>query len=405
MSAPASDADRAAAEPEPEDGARLMPAGAPTGAAKRRLLAIDAFRGLVLAFMLVTPTGGEPDTYPLLRHAAWNGWTFSDLIFPAFLVTSGASLAFLLRPPLKQGTVLRLVKRVVALVVLGLLYNGFGAPADLSVLRFTGVLQLIGLSGGLAATVVLMTRRGDGADRRAVLAAVAVGVVALYGIGIAALDERCRGVVECNPFHGTDVGVLGAAHLYRQGTVRYDPEGLAVVVAASGLVLAGYLTGQFLRERGATLRTAGALLAGGVALVLLALVVDQVQPINKRLHTPAFSLLSAGVAVAGISAFAAMFDTVVARWGPAADRARAVVTFPLTVLGRNALVVYLGERILTTVAGQTRMANGGTLQDWLLANWVPFDGGAAYLGYGFLVLAAILVVTVFMHLMRWRIAL
>ena len=64
---------------------------------RQRLRSIDACRGAVLAFMLLTPATGDPATYPFLRHAAWEGPTASDLVLPTFLVTSGLSLAILLR--------------------------------------------------------------------------------------------------------------------------------------------------------------------------------------------------------------------------------------------------------------------------------------------------------------------
>ena len=383
---------------------RLIPADASPGPERRRLRAIDAFRGFVLAFMLVTPTGGEAEDYPLLRHAHWDGWTFSDLIFPAFLVTSGASLAFLLRPPTTLAVKLRLLRRVVSLVLIGVLYNAFGGPFDLSAVRLTGVLQLIGVSGALAAAVVLLARRRDGADRIGALAAAALLVVGAYGIGLATMAERCPTREGCSPFHGVDQSLLGERHTYGADLIDYDPEGVLVMVAASGLTLVGYIAGQQLRVDGATNSTVMWLVAAGVTLLLLGLGVDAVQPINKRLHTPAFSSFAAGVATLGIGSFAWLFDRAV-KWGNGvAEVIRSSVTMPLTTLGRNALVVFLGERVLTTMASQTRVGKG-TLQDWLLANWIPYDGSTAYLAYGFLLLLIVLLVTSVMRLLRWHVAL
>ena len=355
--------------------------------------------------MLLTPTGGEPASYPLLRHAEWDGWTFSDLIFPAFLVTSGASLAFLLRPPAAARVRLRLLRRVVALVVIGVLYNAFGGPLDLSSARLTGVLQLIGLSGGIAALVVLVSRRRDGTDRLGVIAAVAVGVVGLYGISLHAYAERCPARERCSPLHAVDQRVLGDSHTYGGEAVDYDPEGVLVVLAASSLALVGYVVGQHVRVNGPTASTVLWLLSAGSVLVVLGLGLDVIQPINKRIHTPAFSSFAAGLATLGIALFAWLLDSAGTRWrSRSVEVLRSVSTFPLAVLGRNALVVFLGERILTTMAAQTKVGDG-TLQDWILENWVPYDGSAAYIGYGMVLLAVVLVITATMHLLRWRIAL
>lgn len=354
--------------------------------------------------MLVTPAGGDAKDYPLLRHAHWDGWTFSDLIFPAFLVTSGASLAFLLRPPTSRAVKLRLVKRVIALVVIGVLYNAFGGPFDLSAVRLTGVLQLIGLSGGLAALVVLVSRRRDGTDRVGVLAGVAVVVVGSYGVALASAADRCEQPDWCNPLHAFDQRVVGDVHTYGGEGVQHDPEGVLVVVAASSLVLAGYIVGQHLRLNGPSGATVLWLLGAGVVLVLLGLGLDVVQPINKRLHTPAFSSFAAGVATLGIAVFAWLFDRSL-RWREEiGETVRSVVTLPFTTLGRNALVVFLAERILTTMAAQTKVGDG-TLQDWILENWIPYDGSTAYLAYGFLLLTVILLITGAMRALRWHVAL
>ena len=58
--------------------------------ARERLLSLDAFRGLTVAGMLlVNDPGSWGSIYPPLEHAAWHGWTPTDLIFPFFLFIAG----------------------------------------------------------------------------------------------------------------------------------------------------------------------------------------------------------------------------------------------------------------------------------------------------------------------------
>ncbi len=372
----------------------------------RRLRGVDAFRGFVLAFMLFTPPTGPATTYPLLRHATWDGLTFSDLVFPTFLVTSGASLALLLRPPTTGPVRLRLVRRLLALLVLGAVYNAIGASwADLGQLRLTGVLQLIGLTGALAALVVLVSRIGADDDRPVVLAVVAALAVAAYGVGLARRADVCAGLDQCSPYHPWDVQLLGTAHVYGGGGLNYDPEGVAVVVAATGLVLVGYLAGRALRLRRPPAGSTVALLAlaGGV-LVTASLLVNAVQPYNKRLHTPAFSLVSAGTALTGLALAVLLLDLGGRPERVALDRVRAVLSWPFVALGRNALVVYFSEHILLTAARDTKVGDG-TLQDWLMAHVVPFQGDTQLLGYSLLLLLSVLAITGVMHALRWHIAL
>ena len=61
-----------------------------SGPRRERLVSLDAFRGLTVAGMLlVNDPGSWSAIYPPLRHAAWHGWTPTDLIFPFFLFITG----------------------------------------------------------------------------------------------------------------------------------------------------------------------------------------------------------------------------------------------------------------------------------------------------------------------------
>ena len=65
-----------------------------TGAvAQQRLLSLDVFRGVTIAAMiLVNNPGSWGDSYPQLKHAAWNGWTMTDMVFPFFLWIMGVAM-------------------------------------------------------------------------------------------------------------------------------------------------------------------------------------------------------------------------------------------------------------------------------------------------------------------------
>src|SRR5260370_40046044 len=63
-----------------------------------RLLSLDLFRGITIAAMiLVNNAGDEPSAHCPLRHAEWNGWTPTDLVFPFFLFIVGVAMAFSFR--------------------------------------------------------------------------------------------------------------------------------------------------------------------------------------------------------------------------------------------------------------------------------------------------------------------
>src|SRR6185503_21374547 len=72
-------------------GDRPAPASATSPKPKReRLLALDVFRGLTIAGMLlVNDPGTWSAIYAPLEHAEWHGWTPTDLIFPFFVFVVG----------------------------------------------------------------------------------------------------------------------------------------------------------------------------------------------------------------------------------------------------------------------------------------------------------------------------
>src|SRR5690348_14933531 len=77
---------------------------APEQKLSSRLMSIDVFRGATIAAMiLVNNPGDGPQAYGPLKHAAWNGWTPADLVFPFFLFIVGVAMAFSFSARLKRG--------------------------------------------------------------------------------------------------------------------------------------------------------------------------------------------------------------------------------------------------------------------------------------------------------------
>ena len=60
-----------------------------------RYLALDAFRGLTIALMILVNTPGTwSHVYAPLLHADWHGATPTDLVFPFFLFIIGSAMFF-----------------------------------------------------------------------------------------------------------------------------------------------------------------------------------------------------------------------------------------------------------------------------------------------------------------------
>ena len=132
-----------------------------------RLLSLDVMRGATIAAMiLVTDPGTYSAVFPPLLHAAWQGATPTDMIFPAFLFMVGVSTVFSIQGRLQRGTtrgrlVAHILLRSVVLIVLGLLVNGFPFY-DLHHLRIPGILQRIALCYATSALLYLAMIRPAG---------------------------------------------------------------------------------------------------------------------------------------------------------------------------------------------------------------------------------------------------
>src|SRR6201996_9202908 len=132
----------------------------------KRYLAVDLLRGLTIAFMiLVNDNGDERVAFWPLKHAAWNGFTPTDLVFPTFLFLVGASIVFSTESRLARGATraslfAHTVRRSVIIFLLGLVVNSFPF-FRLSTMRFYGVLPRIAICYLVIATLYIFIRRPD----------------------------------------------------------------------------------------------------------------------------------------------------------------------------------------------------------------------------------------------------
>ena len=96
--------------------------------ADRRLESLDVFRGVTIAAMILVSTPGTWNAvYTPLDHAAWNGWTPTDLVFPFLLFAMGAAVPFALGATPRRATgrsaVMSSSARALLLFALGLVLN------------------------------------------------------------------------------------------------------------------------------------------------------------------------------------------------------------------------------------------------------------------------------------------
>ena len=316
-----------------------------------RLVALDVMRGLTVALMiLVNNPGSWSHIHPPLRHAAWHGWTPTDLVFPFFLFVVGVAVSLSFRRRLAQGgdraaLVRKVLMRTVVIFGLGLLLNGF--PYDnLGALRLWGVLQRIAICYLITGLTVVLV------PRRAGRFAVALGLVAAYellmrlplvagwGHGSFALAD--------NFVRRVDLLWPGAVHLYQGTGVPFDPEGLVSSLTAAAGTLAGFAAGEFLGRELPLTRRLGGLAAAGVLGAGLGLLLGAFEPINKQLWTTSYTVLMTGLALVALAVCGWAVDVRGwRRW-----------TGPAVVFGTNPLLAFVGSGLVARALVLIRLPVG-----------------------------------------------
>jgi len=132
----------------------------------KRVVSLDAFRGLTIAGMIMVNYGGAG--YSILEHKPWDGLTLADLVFPFFIFSMGASIAISTRSMIEQRKSFdkicrKVCLRSLTLLALGLCLNSKWLNGrSLNYLRLTGVLQRFAgsyLIVALIYTIEVMTNK------------------------------------------------------------------------------------------------------------------------------------------------------------------------------------------------------------------------------------------------------
>ncbi|MRW88982.1 DUF5009 domain-containing protein [Duganella sp. FT80W] len=321
--------------------------------ASSRNLALDVFRGLTLALMIVVNTPGGEASYAPLEHAVWHGFTLTDLVFPSFLFVVGGAMclsmkkfegrdeAYFLRTVAKRGGLIFLLGYL-------LYWFPFFTPeftlSPIAATRIMGVLQRIGLCYFCAALIV---RYGG------LRGALAFSVAALLGYWWL-LYQFGDYTLTGNAVLKLDLALLGAPHMYHGEGVAFDPEGILSTLPSIVNVLAGYAAALWLQRRGRTPRALLALVAAGVACLLLAIGWDGLLPINKKIWTSSFVACTVGWDLLILAALVWLIDIAGLRFG----------LYFFEVFGKNTLFIYLLADVMVIVLARVQVG-GVMLYRWL----------------------------------------
>jgi predicted acyltransferase len=340
-----------------------------------RSISLDVLKGMTIVGMILVNMASLGDTYPWLDHAEWHGLTFADLVFPFFLYIGGVAISYSYakyrkKPELVTRSVyVDILRRNLILFGLGLVLNGlfwnysFADPKilDLGHLRIMGVLQRIGLASFLAAIAVLnLPEKGQWI--------LTGGILIGYWLIIAFVPapDNADGVFTQLGNFGSYVDrlIIPKDHLHKSFKYMGDPEGLFSTIPATANVLFGYFTGKWLKDKARSPRSINFLLCGlaadvsfsyfagkwlkdkagsprisinlllcGLAAVFIGSIWGGFFPINKKLWTSSYTVLTTGWGLVTLAACYELVDV----------RGYTKWLIPLEAMGKNPLFIFIGS--------------------------------------------------------------
>lgn len=321
----------------------------------KRLESLDVLRGFDMFFIMGGATfiialcGNSSN--PLLvwlstqmKHVEWDGMTMHDTIFPLFIFISGVTFPFSAKNcSSKASLIKKILFRSFALIVLGLICN-LVPKFDFENLRYASVLARIGISWGIAALLFLYFKTSWR------IAIVVVTLIAYWLASALLIAPDAPALASPFSIEGCYAGYID--RLFLPGRLYYttfDPEGLFTTITAITTAMLGNFTGEFLLKKNISeSRKALILFGSAVVLSLVAILWNEILPVNKKLWSSSFVCASAAYSVGLLSIFYYLIDVLkIRRWG-----------FVFKVIGLNSITIYIAWRFINF------NAIGGLLTCW-----------------------------------------
>lgn len=311
-----------------------------------RLLSLDTLRGFDMFWII----GGEELVHALsklypnsfwsvfskqLEHPYWNGFTFYDLIFPLFIFLAGVSTPFSIGKALNDGKskkeiLLKVLKRGLILIFLGIVYNNGLQIKPIDDIRFMSVLGRIGIAYVFANIIFLYAKE-------TFLIYWFAGLIVVYWLilkftsapGFPAGDLSMEG----NFASFFDRNVLPG----KLSRGIHDTVGLFNNIPAISNALAGIITGIFLQKQKITPTKKALYMAlAGLFAVIIAQIWNLDFPINKNLWSSSFVMQTVGLSLLLFALFYYVIDVLkYTRW-----------TLFFQVIGMNSILIYISGKFI-----------------------------------------------------------
>ena len=311
---------------------------------KTRIISVDFFRGLTVAFMLLVNNPGEwGHIYSFLRHAPWHGILGADFVFPFFLFLVGVSVRIALG---KKGnsfsTYRKILWRSILLFLCGLFLNGFW-QFDFASIRIPGVLQRIAFVYCIVACFYLRF------SLRSLMLCL-ISIIIAYWLVLTFLPVPGTNYTgyEVNKNYSAYADRLFlSGHMWKY-TKTYDPEGILSSFSALASGFLGVWFAELLLYR----RKSGMTLSFFCCIqIIIALLWSYSYPINKNLWTGSYILWNSGIAGLILCFFHKKLPEIL-----------VYRLSPILYLGKHALIVFFISSLFAKLMTTIKFSCSGKLQ-------------------------------------------
>ncbi len=257
----------------------------------KRLISLDVLRGITVAGMILV-NDGYGQSFTMLGHSKWNGMTPCDLVFPFFLFIMGISTYLSLQKyqfKANREVVWKIFRRTLIIFFIGLFINYFdkmlsGDWWPVETIRIMGVMQRIALCYCAVSLIALTVNHKY-------LLHIAFGLLIIYSLILFFGNGYAENA--SNIAARIDKAVFGYEHLYHKSAV--DPEGLLGTLSAIAHTLLGFFACKMMRETKDIHGKVLFFLLFGAILVIAGYLLSYSLPLNKRIWSPSYVLMSCGL--------------------------------------------------------------------------------------------------------------
>jgi len=352
--------------PAPKVISSIVPASSGT----KRIASVDVYRGLVMLLMMAEVLSFKrvSDTLPNSSfwkfmaynqdHVAWTGCSLHDLIQPSFSFLVGVAVPFSIAGRLAKGATFNAllrhtIVRSFILIVLGIFLRSMGAKH--TYFTFEDTLTQIGLG------YTFLFLLGFCSTRTQIITLVCIlasywALFAFYPLPNASFDYTSAGVTanwehNFNGFAAHWNKNTNAAWAFDKRFLNLFPRehpftnnegGYATLsfIPTLGTMILGLFAGTILKQDHIAATRVKWFVYTGIGLLLSGLIIHftGINPIVKRIWTPAWVLFSGGCCFLLLAFFYSVIDVYKYRkW-----------SFPLMVIGMNSIAAYVMAHTITS---------------------------------------------------------